>query len=440
MRWVEQYRSKVKSAEEAVRAVRSGDRVHIHNGCSKPSTLVDALVARAPELRDVELVHMACMGSADYVKPEYEGIFRHVALFIGSNVRKAVQEGRADYIPIFLSEIESLFRSGAMPLDVTLLQCSPPDDYGFMSLCAGTDIALTTAQTARHVIIEVNDQAPRIHGDAFLHVSKADTIVETSHPLCEYRSFDVTDVHRVIAKHVANLIPDGATIQTGIGGIPEAVLIALKDHKEIGVHSEMCPDRVVDLIQSGVITNDRKSLHPHKVVTAFLLGTRKIFDFVHDNPAFEFHPTAYVNDPFVIAQNERMVAINSAIEVDLTGQVCADSVSNLPFSGFGGQVDFIRGASRSKGGVPIIALPATAKEGAFSRIVPSLKTAAGVVTSRADVRYVVTEFGVAYLHGKTLRQRAEALIQIAEPKFRDELTEAAARMGYLDTKPSPAIA
>ncbi len=438
MRWVEQYRSKVRTAEEAVQVVRSGDRVHIHNGNSEPEALVKALVARAQELHDVELVHMATMGSADYTRPEYAGHFRATALFIGGNVRKAVQEGRVDYIPIFLSEIEGLFRSGAMPLDVTLLQCCKPDDYGFMSLCTGPDVALTTAQTAKHVIVEVNDQAPRIHGDAFLHVSKADVIVEASHPLAEYRSVEITDTHTAIARHVANLIPDGATVQTGIGGIPEAVLIALKDHTDIGVHSEMVPDRAIDLIQSGVITNDRKTLHPHKIVCGFLLGTKKLFDFVDDNPIFEFHPTAYVNDPFVIAQNERMVAINSALEVDLTGQVCADSVGHIPISGFGGQVDFIRGAARSKGGIPIIALPSTAKEGTISRIVPSLRPAAGVVTSRADVRYVVTEFGVAYIHGKTLRQRAEALIQIAHPNFRNELMDDALKMGYLERKLAPA--
>ncbi len=437
MRWVEQYRSKVRTAAEAVKLIQSGHRVHIHNGCSEPEALVKALVARSAELHDVELVHLATMGSADYVRPEYQGVFRHTALFIGGNVRAAVQQGRADYVPVFLSEIEGLFRSGAMPLDVTLLQCSTPDDYGYMSLCAGPDIALTTAQTAHHVIVEVNDQAPRLHGDAFLHVTKADVIVEASHPLAEYRSAEITPVHQAIARHVANLIPDGATIQTGIGGIPEAVLIALKDHQDLGVHSEMCSDLVVDLIQAGVITNERKTLHPHKTVAGFLLGTKKLFDFVDDNPMFEFHPTAYVNDPFVIAQNERMIAINSAIEVDLTGQVCADSVGNRPFSGIGGQADFIRGAARSKGGVPIIALPSTACDGSVSRITPSLKQAAGVVTSRGDVHYVVTEFGVAYLHGKTLRQRAEALIQVAHPAFRDELTAAAIQLGYLAPKPQP---
>jgi acyl-CoA hydrolase len=346
-------------------------------------------------------------------------------------VRRAVQEGRADYTPIFLHEIEALFRNGALPLDVALIQCSPPDDFGFMSLGPGVDITLTAAKHARHLIIEVNDQCPRTLGDTFLHVSKADAIVETSHPLPEYHKGEITDVHRAIAAHAANLIPDGATLQTGIGGIPDAVLLALVHHKDLGVHTEMFSDGLIELIQSGVVNNERKTLHPHKVISGFVLGTRKLFDFIHDNPIFEFHPTSYTNDPFVIAQNERMVAINSALEVDLTGQVCADSLGHLPYSGIGGQVDFIRGAARSKGGVPIIALPSTAREGTVSRIVPVLRPGAGVVTSRGDVHYVVTEFGVASLHGKTLRQRAEALIQIAHPRFREELLREAERLGYL---------
>jgi 4-hydroxybutyrate CoA-transferase len=437
MRWIEHYRSKIRTAEEALAVLKSGQRVHVHQGCSEPEELVRAMLKRAPELRDVEVVHMATMGSADYTLPEYQGHFRHVALFIGANVRAAVQEGRADYIPIFLGEIEGLFRSGAMPLDVALVQCTPPDDYGYMSLGAGVDITLTAAQYAKHVIVEVNDQAPRTLGDCFLHVTKADVIVETSHPLAEYKQAEATEVHHAIARYVAGLIPDAATIQMGIGEIPEAVLGALRDHKDLGVHSEMVPDGIIDLIQSGVVNNEKKSVHPHKVITAFVLGTKALFDFLHNNPIFEFHPTAYTNDPFIIAQNDRMVAINSALEIDLTGQVCADSIGHLPYSGIGGQVDFIRGAARSKGGLPIIALPSTARSGTVSRIVPALKTGAGVVTSRGDVHYVVTEYGVAYLHGKTLGQRAEALIQIAHPDFRDELTQAARQSGILDRREGP---
>jgi len=395
---------------------------------------VRALLKRAPDLRDVEIIHLATMGIADYARPEYEGHFRHAAFFIGSNVRAAVQEARADYIPIFLSEIEGLFKSGIMPIDVALLHCTPPDDYGYMSLCTGVDIAMTAAQCAKHVIVEVNDQAPRILGDSFIHVSKAEAIVEASHPLCEYKQAPITEVHRAVARNVAGLVPDGATLQMGIGEIPEAVLGALGDHKDLGVHSEMVPDGIVDLIQAGVVNNEKKTLHPHKVIAGFVLGTKRLFDFIHDNPIFEFHPTSYCNDPFIIAQNERMVAINSALEIDVTGQVCADSLGYLPYSGIGGQVDFIRGAARSKGGVPIIALPSTAKGGTVSRIVPALKTGAGVVTSRGDVHYVVTEYGVAYLHGKSLRERTEALIQIAHPDFREELLEAARHSGILESR------
>jgi 4-hydroxybutyrate CoA-transferase len=432
------YRARISAPDEALSAVRSGTTVYIHNGCAEPVDLVKALTRRGPELRDVTVLHMATMGIADYSLPEYEGHFRHNALFIGGNVRTAVQEGRADYTPIFLSEIEGLFLSGALPIDVCLLQCTPPDAYGYMSLGPSIDASLTAAQCARHVIVEINDRMPRTLGDTFLHVSRVDAFVETSHPLSEYPKHEVTDLHRAIARHVAPLIPDGATIQTGIGGIPEAVLGFLRDHKDLGIHSEMVPDSAVDLIRAGVINNERKTIHPRKVIAGFVLGTKMLFDFIDNNPMFEFHRTAYANDPFVIAQNDRMVALNSAIEVDLTGQVCADSMGHTPYSGIGGQVDFLRGAARSKGGLPIITLPSTAKDGTLSRIVPYLRQGAGVVTSRGDVHYVITEHGVAYLHGKNLRQRAEALIRIADPKFREEL-EAAARQARL-IPPAHAIA
>jgi len=415
------FRSRVVTADQALAAVQSGQRVYIHNGCAEPVELVRALTRRGPELRDVEVLHMATMGIADYSLPEYEGHFRHNALFIGGNVRKAVQEGRADYTPIFLSEIEGLFTSGALPIDVCLLQCTPPDNCGYMSLGVSIDASLTAAQCARRVIVEINDRMPRTHGDTFLHVSRADAFVEASHPLSEYPQHEISDVQRAIARRVAPLIPDGATIQTGIGGIPEAVLGLLRDHKDLGIHSEMAPDSAIELIQAGVINGERKTLHPRKVVAGFVLGSRRLFDFVDNNPSFEFHRTAYANDPFVIAQNDRMVALNSAIEVDLTGQVCADSMGHTPYSGIGGQVDFLRGAARSRGGMPMITLPSTAKGGTVSRIVPRLQPGAGVVTSRGDVHYVITEHGVAYLHGKNLRQRAEALIEIAAPQFREEL-------------------
>lgn len=418
-----EYRSKVTTAEKAVEVVRSGQRVYIHQGCAEPEELVDALTRRAPELRDVEMLHMATFGRADYTHPEYEGHFRHNGFFIGANARQAVQEGRADYIPVFLGEIEELFRNGSLPIDVALLQCTPPDAYGYMSLGPSVDVSLTAARCARHVIVEVNDQMPRTLGDAFLHVSQVNAFTETSHPVLEYRPAEITDLHRAIARNVASLIPDGATLQMGIGGIPDATLGFLRDRKDLGIHTEMFSDGVLDLVQAGVINNERKTIHPYKVIAGFALGTKRLFAFLHNNPFFEFHPTEYTNDPFIIAQNPLMVAINSAIEVDLTGQVCSDSFGSTMYSGIGGQVDFIRGAARSKGGLPIIALPSTAKGDAISRIVPTLRLGAGTVTSRGDVHYVVTEYGVAYLHGKNIRQRTEALIAIAHPKFRDELTE-----------------
>ena len=431
----ETFRSKVATAERAVEVVKSGNRVYIHQGCAMPGMLVSALTRRAPELRDVDMLHLATFGEAEYARPEYEGHFHHTAFFIGHNVRKAVQEGRGDYIPIFLSEIEELFHSGALTVDVALLQCTPPDNYGYMSLGPSVDISLTAAKVARYVIVEVNDQMPRTMGDSFLHVSRADAFVETSHPLPEYPKGEITGLHREIARRVAGLIPDGATLQMGIGGIPDATLEFLRGHKDLGIHSEMFSDGLIDLIEAGVVNNEKKTIHPHKVISGFALGSKRLFDFLHNNPIFEFHPTAYTNDPFIVAQNDKMVAINSAIEVDLTGQVCADSMGCTLYSGIGGQVDFIRGAARSKGGVPIIALPSTARGGTVSRIVPLLNPGAGVVTSRGDVHYVVTEFGVAYLHGRTIRQRAEALIAIAHPDFREQLLADAERVGLPGFRP-----
>ncbi len=430
------YRTRIMPAEVALADIASGQSVYVHNGCAEPVELVKALTRRGPELEDVQVIHMATMGIADYILPEYEGHFRHNALFIGGNVRKAVQEGRADYTPIFLSEIEGLFRCGALPIDVCLLQCTPPDSYGYMSLGPSIDASLTAAQCARRVIVEMNAQCPRTLGDTFLHVSRVDAFVEASHPLSEYPRHPVTELHYAIAKHIAKLIPDGATIQTGIGGIPEAVLGLLHDRRDLGIHSEMVPDSVIDLVESGVITGERKSLHPRKIISGFVLGSKRLFDYIDNNPMFEFHRTEYCNDPFLIAQNDRMVALNSAIEVDLTGQVCSDSMGASPYSGIGGQVDFLRGAARSKGGLPIITLPSTAKDGAVSRIVPTLRPGAGVVTSRGDVHYVITEHGVAYLHGRTLCQRAEALIQVADPKFRGELEDYARRNHLLSASRS----
>jgi acyl-CoA hydrolase len=439
MDWHQEYQSKCMDAERALEAVSSGDRVWIQSGCGTPSILVDALVARAPEVRDVEIVHMMTLGSADYTRPEFQGHFRHRGLFLGANVREAVAAGRADYTPIFLSEIEGLFVSGALPLDVVLMQVSPPDEHGFVSLGTTVDCTMTAVRCAKVVIAEVNDRMPRTHGDTSIHLSHISAIVETSRPLLEVCTEPFTEFHLRVARNVASLIPDGATLQTGIGGIPDAVLTCLGDKRDLGIHTEMCSDGVIELIESGVLNGERKSLHRGKAVLAFVLGSRRLFDFIHENPSFEFRPICYTNDPFVVAQNDRMVAINSALQVDLTGQVCADSLGTKPYSGFGGQLDFIRGAARSKGGVPIIALPSTALHGDVSRIVPVLEPGGGVVTSRADVHYVVTEHGIAYLHGKTLRERAEALISIADPQFQGGLEDFAVRSHYLERKAATAV-
>jgi acyl-CoA hydrolase len=421
-------------AAEALEAVHSGDRLWIQSGCGTPSVLVDALVARAPWLNDVEIVHMKTLGNADYTRPEFEGHFRHRGLFLGENVREAVAAGRADYTPIFLSEIERLFEDGALPLNIVLIQVSPPDEHGYVSLGTTVDCSLTAARCAHTVIAEVNDQMPRTHGDTAIHVSHISFIVETSRPLLEVRGEPFTEIQRRVGENVAALIPDGATLQTGIGGIPDAVLSCLQDKRDLGIHTEMCSDGVIELMESGVLTGECKSLHRGKAVLSFVLGSQRLFDFIRENPSFEFRSISYTNDPFVVAQNDRMVAVNSAIQVDLTGQVCADSMGTTPYSGFGGQLDFIRGAARSKGGVPIIALPSTAVHGSVSRIVPVLEPGAGVVTSRADVHFVVTEHGIAYLHGKSLRERAEALIAIAHPKFQADLEDFAVRAHYLERK------
>jgi acyl-CoA hydrolase len=349
-------------------------------------------------------------------------------------VREAVAAGRADYTPISMSDIEIFLESGELPLDVALIQTSLPDAHGFLSLGVGVDCTLTACRMAKRIIVEMNHSMPRSMGDTFLHISKVAAMVETSRPLYELKPDLSTPIQERVAANVATLIPDGATLQMGIGGIPNAVWSALRDHRDLGIHSEMCSDGVIPLIEAGVVNGSRKSLHRGKVVAGFVLGSQELFDFIHENPAFDFHPTRYVNDPCVIGQNDNMIAVNSALQVDLTGQVCADSMGTRPYSGFGGQLDFMRGAGRSKGGKPIIALPSTAKHGTVSRIVPVLESGAGVVTTRSDVHYVVTEHGIAYLRGKTIRQRAEALIAIADPKFRDGLQDFAERTWHLESR------
>lgn len=437
MSWLESYQTKLQTAEEALACVQSGMRVYIQPGCGEPEALVRALLRRAPFLRDVEIVHVLTLGCADYVAPEMAGHFRHNAFFIGANVREAVNDGRADYTPIHLSEVEALFETNTMQLDVALIQVSPPDAHGFCSFGVSVDTTLTASKCARFVIAQVNNQMPRTYGDSFIHVNQITACVQASQPLCELPKPTITDLHVGIAKNVAGLIEDYSVLQTGIGGIPDAVLPFLLDRRDLGAHSELVSDSVIPLIEAGVLTGARKTFKPRKIIVGFVLGTKKLFDFVSDNPIFEFHPTAYTNDPYLIARNDNMIAINSALQVDLTGQVCSDSLGTRFYSGIGGQVDFLRGAVRSRGGKPIIALPSTAKGGTVSRIAPKLDAGAGVVTSRGLIRYVVTEFGVAYLHGKSIRERAKALIQIAHPAFRDDLYEYCERMKWLENGNCP---
>ena len=415
--WQEVYADKIKSAEDALKGVRAGQRVFIGSGAAEPQCLVTALAERKG-VDDTEIVHIMTLGIAPYVEPKLDHRFRHNAFFIGPNVRSAVAEGRADYTPIFLSEVPELFKSGRLVIDVALIQVSTPDEHGYCSFGVATDIVKSAAEHARVVIAEVNSNAPRAMGDCFIHVRELDALVPCDNPILEAPQGQPDDLSRDIARNIADLIEDGATLQLGIGTIPDAVLHFLGDRKDLGIHTEMFSDGVIPLIEKGVVTNAKKSLHRGKIIASFLLGSRKLYDFVDNNPMVEFHPTEYVNDPFVIAQNDRMVSINSALEIDLTGQVCADSLGTMFYSGIGGQVDFVRGASRSKGGKAIIAMPSTADNENFSRIVPTLKPGAGVVTSRGDVHHVATEYGTAYLHGKSIRERAMALISIAHPKFR----------------------
>ena len=430
--WTSIYKQRVTTPEQAVRVIQSGQRVFLSGNCSVPKTVLGALVAYSPQLRNIEIVQVLTIGDAAYVEPGMELHLRVNTLFISDNVRAAVNSGRADFTPAFLSEIPGLFKTH-LPIDVAMIQVSPPDEHGYCSLGIEVGVTKTAAQSAKVVIAEVNQQMPRTLGDSFIHVSKIDHIIPVDYRLPEVNMGTTSDLAPQIAKHIAGLIPDGATLQTGIGAIPDAVLQQLTGHKDLGIHTELFADGIIDLVERGIINGERKSLHMGKIVAGFMLGTQRLYDFVNDNPMFEMHPSEYVNDPFVIAQNERMVAINSAIEVDLTGQVCADSIGPRLYSGVGGQVDFIYGASRSNGGIPIIAMASTTlvKGQVTSRIAPMLKPGAGVVTSRNHVHYVVTEFGVADLYGYTIRQRAKALINIAHPDFRAELEKQAHELKYL---------
>jgi acyl-CoA hydrolase len=432
MSWLDTYKSKIVDAHTALeRTIGSGDRVILNANCGEPQTLAHALAELAPDLAGVEVVQLLALSKADYVKEDLQGHLRLNAMFIGPGVRNAVNAGSADYTPIFLAEIPRLFMTRTLPIDVVLVQLSPPDEHGFCSFGVSVDIIKPAAENARMVVAEVNPNMPRTLGDAFIHVGKLTHVVESEHPVIELPRPTFTDVHRRIGMHIAEMIDDGDTLQLGIGAIPDAVLSQLKDKRDLGVHTEMFSDGVVELFESGVINGEKKSLHPGKIVSSFIMGSRRLYDFVDNNPVIEMHPTQYTNDPFVIAQNDNMVSINSAISIDLTGQVNSDSIGKTFYSGIGGQVDFVRGASRAKNGRALIAFPSTARDGEVSRIVPTLEPGAGVVTSRGDVHYVVTEHGVAHLHGKSIRERARALINIAHPKFRQELERFARESHYL---------
>ena len=425
------FKSRIVTAEEAVKHIKSGDRVFLSGNCSVPQKLLAALVDYAPALQDIEIIQALTIGPADYVAPEMEGHLRVNTIFASSNNRSAVQQGLADFTPVLLSEFPLLFRDGHLPLDVALVHLSPPDNYGFCSIGIEVGLTKSAANAAKIIIAEVNQQMPRTLGDSFIHISKLDYILPVDYPLTEMKMGDdkTSEVSELIAGYITELIPDGATMQMGIGAIPDAVLKHLFTKKDLGIHTELFSDGVIDLVDAGVLTNAKKTLHAGKIIAGFVIGSSRLYDWVDDNPLIELHPTEYVNDPFIIAQNDRMIAINSAIEIDLTGQVCADSIGPKIYSGVGGQLDFIYGASRSKNGVPIIAMPSTAKS--FSRIVPMLKQGAGVVTTRNHIHFVVTEYGIADLYGKTIRQRANNLINIAHPSFREELLREARALRYI---------
>ncbi|MBN2489765.1 MAG: GNAT family N-acetyltransferase [Planctomycetes bacterium] len=430
-KWQAKYAGMIWTAAQAVKEIMPGQRVFIGSACAQPQQLVKALVARAGELTDIEIIDLLSMGDAPYAQPELSGYFRVNSFFITEKVRRLIQEGLGDYTPIFLSDIPRLFTSGQLPLDVALIQITPPDERGYASFGVSVDIVKSAAANASLVIAQVNSRMPRTLGDSFINVHDVDVLVPGDEPIIEIPVPETDALTRRIGEHVAALVEDGATIELGIGRVPHAVLEFLKDKREIGIHTEMLNDAIIDVIEAGVVTGRRKSLDRDKVVASFCMGTKKLYDYIDNNPAFSFHPTEYVNDPFIIGQQQRMVAINVALEVDLTGQVCSDSLGSKFFSGIGGQVDFNRGAARADRGKAIIAMPSTARNGTISRIVTRLNPGAGVVTTRGDVHYVVTEYGVAYLHGKRVQDRALALISIAHPDFREQLLREAVAAKYM---------
>jgi 4-hydroxybutyrate CoA-transferase len=422
---------RIVSAAEAVGRIGSGDRVYLHCAAATPSVLLDALVARAPEVRGVEMVHLHTEGPGPHLAPELAESFRHRALFIGPNARAAVNEGRADYVPVFLSDVPRLFDSGVLPIDTVLVNATPPDAHGFCSLGVSVEAMHAAIRAAKTVIVQLNRAMPRTLGESFVHVDEIDLGVEVDVPPYVHTVGTIGEIEQRIGDHVADLVPDGATLQLGIGAIPTATALSLLDKRDLGVHTEMFTDAVMDLVEAGVVTGARKERNRGKIVTAFLMGSPRLYEFVHDNPMVEMRSVDFTNDTSVISTFSRMVAINSAIEVDLTGQVVADSIGHRLYSGVGGQMDFIRGAARAEHGKAIIALPSTATGGTRSRIVGTLAAGGGVVTTRAHVATVVTEWGVAELFGKSIRERAAALISISHPDFRDDLTAQARKMHEL---------
>lgn len=435
--WLQNYKSKLRTPEEAVKIIKSGDKIVMHGNCAFPMTLINALVARKDELENVQIIHALTVGDLPYLQPGMEKAFKHISFFMGAAARKAVNEGRADFTPIYLYEYPLLFSKGLIKPNVAFVHLSPPDEHGFCSFGVEVGLIKTAAENSDIIIAQINSQMPRALGDSFIHINKLTYIVEVDEPIAELPqvkedlSPEMIEVYTRIGQNIAELIEDGSTLQMGIGVIPDSVSKFLDTKKDLGIHSEMFSDGIIELVNKGIITNRRKKLHVGKTIAGFVLGSRKLYDYIDNNPSIEFHPQEYVNDPFIIAQNYKMVAINSALEVDMTGQVCSDSIGPRLYSGFGGQVDFIRGAARSEGGKPIIALPSTTKDFKISRIVSTLKPGAGVVTNRADVHYVVTEYGVAYLHGKSIRERVHQLINIAHPDFRDELKFYAKKNNYI---------
>lgn len=423
MNWKEFFKNKIVTADKAVEHIKSGNRVVVGHCAGEPSVLIDAMVSNKGQYENVEIVHMVPMGKGEYTRPEMAKHFRHNAIFVGGATREAVNEGRADYTPVFFHEVPKLFKNYTLPVDIALISLGTPDKHGYCSLGVSVDYTKPAAECAKLVIAQINENMPRTFGDSFVHLSEVDYLVEGNIPLVQLMPPKITDIEMSIGNHCAKLVEDGSTLQLGIGAIPDAVLLFLKDKKNLGIHSEMISDGVVELVESGVITNSKKTLHKGKIIVTFLMGTKRLYDFADNNPMIEMHPVDYVNNPLIIAKNNKMISINSCVQVDMMGQVASETIGLKQFSGVGGQVDFIRGVSMSEDGISIIAMPSTASDGRISRIVSTLDVGAAVTTSRNDVDYIVTEYGIAKLKGKTLRDRGSELIKISHPDFRPLLID-----------------